>query len=56
MQICHCCTPKDQVHLINISSATALAHHLSRHAGMAATILWQPMTPCMNPSNRCMAA
>ena len=49
-QICHRCTLKDQVHLITKTSATKLAHPLvSRHARLAANILWQPMTPRSKP-------
>ena len=40
MQICHCCTLRDQVHRIARISAIELAHPLmSRHARLAA-ILW----------------
>ena len=56
-QTCHRCTLKDQVHLITKTSATKLAHPLvSRHARLAANILWQPMTPVQNLKNRCIAA
>ena len=49
-KICHRCTLKDQVHLITKTSATKLAHPLvSRHARLAANILWQPMTPRAKP-------